>query len=50
MKDGKFICKICGHVFVIPVLEPGEAEEKRITKIPSSVSKMRWIGRKKRLM
>lgn len=34
MKDGKFICKICGHVFVIPVLEPGEAEEKRIPASP----------------
>jgi len=30
----KFICRHCGNRFVAEVLEPGEAEEKRIRPVP----------------
>lgn len=34
MKEALFVCKQCGHQFVVKVLEPGEAEAKRITPSP----------------
>ena len=30
MKKQRFICQDCGEVFTVEILEPGEAEEKRI--------------------
>ncbi len=34
MVKRRFICKRCGHRFVIEVFEPGEAEEKRTPTQP----------------
>jgi len=34
MKTKRFICKVYGHIFQADVLEPSEAEEKRIRPVP----------------
>lgn len=34
MKDAQFVCKRCGKFFVVPVLEPGEAEKRRVRSVP----------------
>ena len=34
MKKQRFICQDCGEVFTVEILEPGEAEEKRIRPVP----------------
>ncbi|MCK4825119.1 hypothetical protein KA005_55740 [bacterium] len=34
MKKARFICRHCGNRFATDVLEPGEAEEKRIRPVP----------------
>ena len=34
MKKVRYVCKKCGYRFVAEVLEPGEAEEKRLSTRP----------------
>ena len=34
MVEQKFTCRNCGKKFVIDVLEPGEAEERRVRPVP----------------
>jgi DNA-directed RNA polymerase subunit RPC12/RpoP len=34
MKKVRYVCKKCGHRFIAEVLEPGEAEEKRLSTRP----------------
>lgn len=41
MRIKRFICRQCGHRFQAEVLEPGEAEERRIRPAPVRCPKCR---------
>jgi len=44
MKQERFLCELCQESFVIEVLEPGEAEYKKIRPPAIGGAQLTWVA------